>query len=419
MNRIIIDPPLVLANRIDYSYHIEGIWREAFQLDEAFFIEYSCDITGVPESIAIIPLLCNILPIAWIYDAEIVVPCVDKAFYESIPEFKHGYQQMYPQMQFGGKLIAVQIEENNPANSGKAATFFSGGVDAFNTLLQHIDEKPTLLTLWGADVTFEDIIGWQNVEKHLHETVETFGVESIVVKSAFRRFLNERALHPLVYKLSGDGWWHGFQHGIGIISHAAPVAYLYGFSTIYFASSFTEKEKGKVTCASDPTIDNFLRFGNSHIVHDGYEFCRQDKVHNIVSYAKETGICAQVRVCWTSIGGTNCCNCEKCWRTILEITAEGEDAHNFGFDFTKKQAKNARKLYWDKRNLPDYRRDSVYRSAQEEMHRNYTRNTIPDEFRWFYNIDIVKLGKRPMYRKVLSLGKRTVKKILRLVGMMR
>lgn len=44
-----------------------------------------------------------------------------------------------------------------------------------------------------------------------------------------------------------------------------------------------------------------------------------------------------MRVCWESTGGSNCCNCEKCWRTILALYAEGENSREYGFDYTDKQ----------------------------------------------------------------------------------
>ncbi len=411
MNRIIIQSPLVAGNRISYCYQLEGEWTEAFHTNEDFFVEYACPIEGVPEGIAIIPLMCNVLPMAWVYDAEIVVPCLDEEFYRSIPEFKKGYEEMYPRVPFGGKINVSRVQANVPQKSGNTAAFFSGGVDAFQTLIQHLDEKPTLITLWGADVKFEDEEGWKKVVAHLEETKEKFGIETITVKTAFRRILSESILQRKVSRLAGDGWWHGFQHGIGILSHAAPVAYLNGYSTIYFASSFTANDKGKVTCASDPTIDNFLRFCGSKIVHDGYEFCRQDKVHNIVEFYKENGISVPLRVCWSSTGGGNCCTCEKCWRTIFEIAAEKVDVKEFGFEYSLKDAKNARRLYWTKKNVPTYRRDSVYKTAQKVMRANCTIDEIPKELRWFYNIPIKKLGNAPFYWKALRFGKRTLRKI--------
>lgn len=79
LNRIIVDSPVIEHNKITYRYKVEGLWTEAFNLDKVFYVEYgNIDIQGVPESIAVIPLIANLLPIAWIYDAEIVVPQCDQ-----------------------------------------------------------------------------------------------------------------------------------------------------------------------------------------------------------------------------------------------------------------------------------------------------------------------------------------------------
>ena len=231
-NSIVIDSPVIMGNRINYTYHISGEWKEAFLPDKEFFIEYSCDISSVPESIAVVPLLSNLLPVAWVYDAEIIVPSCDRDFYESIDMFKQGYKDMYPMLEFKGKVTADNLEKNVVSKQDGVAAFFSGGVDAFNTLTQHADEKPTLLTLWGADVKLGDVEGWNRVQKHVEETADSFDVDFVTVRSAFHQILNERVLTGKVAK-SGDGWWHGFQHGLGIYSHAAPVAYSLGFGRAY------------------------------------------------------------------------------------------------------------------------------------------------------------------------------------------
>lgn len=413
-NKIKINPPRINGGRIDYSYEVSGQWQEAFVSEEDFFIEYSCDISGVPESIAIVPLLCNILPIAWVYDAEIYVESCDKAFFESIPEFKKGYIGMFPKVNFAGQIYAEKIEENNYSGENGAAAFFSGGVDAFNTLVQHVDEKPVLLTVWGADVKFEDVEGWKNVENHISKTAQEFGIEYVTIKSAFRRFCDSIVLNKMVYDQAKDNWWHGFQHGIGIIGHAAPVCYVKNKSVAYFASSFTAADKGKVTCASDPTIDNFVKFGGTHIVHDGYEFNRQGKVHNIVEYSRTTGRNIPLRVCWQSTGGKNCCDCEKCWRTILAIYAEKGNPNDYGFEYSENEFKTMtgkmKKCY-----VPQFS-ELRYKPIQDAMRKNCSSNDIPENLQWFYNIDIKKLGHHP-YRQFLgkckNKAKRIVKKILR------
>ena len=407
-NIIKIEEPIVNKNRIVCNYTVEGDWKDVFHKEQKFFAEYSIDISMVPVSVAIIPFVSNILPIAWVYDAEILLPSIDKDYYESIPEFKKGYQDMFPMIDFKGSVKADEIVANNIEGQKGAVSFFSGGVDAFNTLACHIDEKPTLITLWGADVKLDDVAGWEKVEKHIKETCLEFELNHVIVKSSFRSFFDEWKMSQKVIK-SGDGWWHGFQHGIGIISHAAPIMYSLKRKTIYFASSFTAAEKGKYKCASDPTIDNFVRFCGADVIHDGYEFNRQDKVHNITQFAQKTGRRIALRVCWESSGGSNCCDCEKCWRTILAIYAEGLDPKEFGFQYDNFE-KLLRKIYIYRDKM---RHNSIsrYSPVQTALRKNYTLKTVNKELRWFYKIDVAHVGDfsipqrivRKVEKKVLGL----------------
>ena len=410
MNKIIIQLPKIENQKIIYSYDVLGEWDEAFNSSNEFFIEYSCNLLNLPLGVAIVPLLANILPISWVYDAEIVAPICDEDFYNSINDFKKGYIDMYPTMTFGGKLTVEKIEKNVVNKQNGCAAFFSGGVDAFNTLTQHFEEKPTLITLWGADIKLNDINGWNNIEKHLEKAADDFEIDFVVVKSSFRMFLNESVLIKKVEQ-SGDGWWHGFQHGIGIISHAAPIMYVLGKETVYFASSFTAADKGKVTCASDPTIDNFVKFCSCNVVHDGYEFTRQMKIHNITQFSRKTGKNIPRRVCWESTGGSNCCNCEKCWRTIMGIYAEGENPHDYGFEYSDEQfSKLSKKLRYSGNKMLGPLR---YKPIQDSMRKNTEKNDLPKSIRWFYDIDINKLGKRPIlmrvYDKFRSIAHRIIK----------
>lgn len=409
-NKIIIDNPQIKQNRIIYTYKIEGEWKEAFEDTDSFSIEYSEDISAIPEGIAVVPLLANILPMSWVYDADIEVSVCDEDFYYSIPNFKKGYVDMYPMMNLDGTIRVEKLQKNLSYKRDKEAAFFSGGVDAFNTLVSHAESHPILLTLWGADVKLDDTVGWMNVLTHLQETALAFDTSYVTIKSEFRTFLRHECLSQKVAN-SGDGWWHGFQHGIGVICHAAPVAYINGISKIYFASSYTAADKGKMTCASDPTIDNQVRFCGTQIIHDGYEFTRQMKVHNIVEYSKKTGIKIPLRVCWEATGGSNCCNCEKCWRTILAVYADGENPRDYGFEYTDRQLNQlAKKMRYSghKMFVALY-----YESIQKSMRENCEQNDLPKALRWFYNVDINRLGKIPLWkkveRKIKSCFRKTIK----------
>lgn len=137
---------------------------------------------------------------------------------------------------------------------------------------------------------------------HGEAVAQDFGVEFHEAASTFRTFLHEDVLTRKVAE-SGDGWWHGFQHGMGILGHAAPLAWVLGKNIVYIASSNTAETRAGVTCASDPTIDNYVRYCGVRVHHDGFEFSRQDKVRNIVQYSQSSQIPISLRVCWESEGG--------------------------------------------------------------------------------------------------------------------
>lgn len=406
MNKIVIHEPIIEKSTIRYEYSIEGEWKAAFNELLSLSIEYSCDISNVPVSIAIIPLLTNILPISWIYDAEILVPVCDEDFYNSISDFKSGYKTMYPMIQFGGKMTVKTFEKNNNQSANGAAMFFSGGVDAFCTLIRHREEKPTLITLWGSDISLEDTAGWTTVNDHLVEVGRTFQVDYITVKSGFRRFLKEGVLSQKV-KNSGDGWWHGFQHGIGIIGHAAPIMYVLGKKKVYIASSFTAADKGKVTCASDPTIDNNVRFSGITVIHDGYELTRLDKIKIITQFSRENAVKVPLRVCWESRGGSNCCHCEKCWRTILGIYATRSNPDEFGFNYPS--LKELGKEIKHNRAKLGIHKESRYKLIWTAIRNNYSIWTINPGLRWFYLSRFSELETGTIYGRMYS-------KVIRVIG---
>ncbi|MFD1848636.1 hypothetical protein [Oceanobacillus bengalensis] len=385
MNKMIINEVRIINNRIEVDYTIHGEWKRYFHPEENFFVEYSKTVDQVPKGIMVIPFLCNILPVAWVFDAEVIVEELDKDFYESIDEFKQGYINMYPGMEFMGKITVNNIKTNKVEGKEQSAVFFSGGVDAYQTLLTHLEEKPTLVTIWGADVPLEDTKGWKKVQSHTIQAATDNHLDFVSIRSSFRTFLHEDNLSQFTYRKVGDGWWRGFQHGIGLIGQLAPYAFQYNIKNIYIASSFSQEEKGKYTLASDPTIDNFVRYNGCQVMHDGYEFNRQAKIKRICSYVTDTGNTIQLRVCWQSSGGSNCCQCDKCYRTILGILAEKGNPHTFGFQYNEKDFS---KMIFHMRTRMPIRSNFRYQSVQDAFRRNYSLAEMDQQLRWFYQYDI-------------------------------
>lgn len=401
MQKIQINNVFISGKSIIIGYSISDGLASYFTQPHLFVTEYSRDLTNLPQSIAIIPFICNILPIVWLTNSEIIVNEIDQDFYNSIENFKKGYIQMYPMLDFQGKFSALRVIKNTPILQNKTACFFSAGIDAFATLIAHLDQSPELISLRGSDIDLNDIEGWKNFESILAETKQKFTLPQETITTNFRKILNEEALNNLISS-SGDGWWHGFQHGIGLIGHAAPLAFLNGYKKVYIASSYTIREKGLITCASDPSIDNFVKFCNTEVSHDQYEYNRQEKVKHICDFISQKDISLPLHVCWESKGGKNCCHCEKCYRTIMEIFAENGDPTKFNFhlspNFFALAKKDIRQKIYMAPHIIVLWKDIQMRLHQQKNLKNDAKiswikrfdfqnvnNTLPKKIRRFYN----------------------------------
>lgn len=342
-NRIILQDVIITGGKIEYKYELSGAISNYFNEDHPLVIEYSENMEEVPQGVAVIPFLTNVLPIVWLSNARILIEEVDQRFFNSIDEFKKGYEQMYPDVKFQGELIAKQVIDYGRPSSGRTAAFFSGGVDSTATLLNRLDDKPDLITIWGADVSHGDVQGWQQVKKEVQVFAVKFGLKALFIKSAFRVFINEVALDRDFARILGAGWWFGVQHGIGLIGHAAPYTYLHNLKTVFIPASFSNNNCEGLKCASVPWIDDQVRFVGSSVLHEGFAYNRQDKIRQICQYCRQTNEQILLRVCWESRGGSNCSHCEKCARSIMGIIAEHGDPQQFGFEINSKTLKNIKK----------------------------------------------------------------------------
>ena len=392
MNRLRIEKiDIENGKKVIYSYSVTGEWEQYFSGQRTACIEYDADVSSVPDSVLAIPFVCNILPVLWLCDGELYIKSLDRDFLENLPLVKEGYRNMYPMLTFAGK-IHTKAEEVKPAKlSGASACFFSGGVDAHTTLFRHLDEKPALLVIWGCDVKLSDRAGWDNVMKHVTKTAETYGVNFHEIKSDFRSVIHESKLNKLV-RLTGNGWWVGFQHGISIISHAAPLAFAFGWEKVFIASSITEKLKDECLCVSIPDIDNHLRFCGCCTVHDGYEWDRQQKVAYLISCYKKYHKPLKLRVCWESEGGDNCSHCEKCYRTILELVSEGADPNEYGFSWNIENIRRCKYEMLYEIKIPKPNIEFFYLPIQRRFKENRKNISNYEEYSWLVECDFSKFN---------------------------
>ena len=365
--------------------------RHAFRY-ERFDFTYvsSIPLTGVPESIAVIPVLGTLLPLSWLFNARLEVPSCDADFLRSIPEIRQGYVDMYPGVSFKGELVTKPVENRMDGAEGSLC-FFSGGLDSHDTALRHAAERPVLLILRGADISVEvkDDKGWAEILRQVDATASALNSERVSVETNFRHILDYRFLNEWTTGVAGQdaSYWYNFHHGLGLLAHAAPIVWQKKIPQVYIASSFTEKDAGKIQCASDPTIDEHVRFCGAGVKHDGYDCSRIQKLRNVSAWCRENGKDVFLRVCHhrgkQDMTGVNCSDCEKCYRTILALYALKEDPNRYGFNcpdmdaFGRKVHKNAHRIvrHFNTRYLPIIRL----------MRENYAPDEVPEGLRWLYD----------------------------------
>ena len=368
--------------RVLIKFEVTGEWKRYIEYDRTCFFEYSEPVDSVPVSILVVPFLANILPLVWVKHARILVPACDQDFTEAIPKLQAAYAAMYPEQKFRGKVRIRKTEENHkPVAAERTAVMFSGGLDAYATLIRHVDEIDDLFMILGADIGHRNKVGTANMKRLLQDAAEQFGKEGLYCRTSIRTILRKSKLDPLV-KHPGETWWHGYQHGIGMLSQLAPLAYRRGIRTLYIASSFTQGQKH--VCASDPSIDNHVSFCGCQVIHDAYELNRVDKINLVGNYANQTGRDLFIRACNKSKEALNCCKCEKCTRTILGFWSCGLNPIRFGFRQEWSPDKLGEALLKKKRRFPNKFR-ARYMPIQTSMRQTYKREEVPEKLKWLYD----------------------------------
>ncbi len=397
-NAVRVNRVIRKENRIEYEYTVEGEWKECFNQEIPFWSEYSVKTEQIPESVAVLPFVGNLVLMASLLDADIYVNELDLDFYSCIDSFLEGFARMSPDVYFkrAGILHVNKLVNNQmKSNAGESLLFFSGGVDAWSSLLSHLEEKPALVSVWGADIPYDNGNAWEEALGNCRKVADRYGLDLLTVRSTLRRFINEEKLNELAYSWVNDNWWSAFQHSVGMMCLAAP--YIQGQrKTIYFAGTYSSKDKkewGTYVTASDPTIDNHVRFCGSRVVHDGYEFSRHDKIIRICQHFQTDPDKPYLRVCFSSDQGTNCGSCEKCANTIMSILLAGQEPESYGLPYAPDRfAVNFAAGMQEMAREEKYAFLSFYYDIQKAYRQKYSIDEVPEQLKIFYQNDLEALA---------------------------
>ena len=309
-----------------YHYDINGKARKYLNSQDRFFSSYQIDVSSCDLSIAVIPFVANMMPIAWFAGFDLQIEELDSSYFDSLEKIKQIFAKSYPDRDLKGRLQVNQLKKNS-GKEGRVAMLFSGGIDAFATYLRIIDKNPILTTVHGADIELDDLDQWNSFRSFIEEEPFLRDNDKTFISSNLRTFYTYR----VQLMLKDIGWWGKIQHGLALIGSLAPLSQLMGISEIYIASSYTDYID--ISWGSTPEIDSSMSWAGVRVFHDGYELKRQDKVDLIAAFSLKNQKEFRLRVCYSELrDGFNCSKCEKCYRTILGLILAGRDPNNFGFE---------------------------------------------------------------------------------------
>ncbi len=329
MNKsITLEQIVVDGATVRYKYTVSNELRKYFTTD-TMFLHYEQDMTDVPLSILAIPFVNCMAGLSWLLDAMLLVDEIDETYYYAFKQIKLAYAELHS-TSLHGIFIPSVIKKNKMEGNNKHLLLFGGGVDCHSSFLRNIERVSGIVNIYGWARREDEVSAVDKSDKEMTLAfAHQFGIEGFHVTSNFASQFDLDRIQKELFSGMGTSYWYGFLHSMAFLSIAAPIAWQKGCANLMIASSFTKKLID-VHCGSFITTDNEFKFStNGNTMHDGFELNRQQKIALIAKYQLENGRPYLIQSC--SFNDHNCCSCEKCFRTVVELIAEGVNPRDFGF----------------------------------------------------------------------------------------
>ena len=254
------------------------------------------------------PWLVLLAPLAVHLGEPLRVPKpVDRDLLANINEVMRIWHCWFPDLR-PVSVVADELVAEPESDIGLTASMFSGGVDAWFTLLANngsarlpgwrkIDE---LLCVWGFDVSLEQPGEFRRMRDTLAQS--TAGLAALVDVAT--------NLHETQWWKRAD--WGHVAHGCGLASIA--LAFGNRYSRVLIPSSHRYDDPSP--WGSHPLTDPLLSTRRTRIIHDGSGYSRVDKTAAI---AESDAALQSLQVCWETKSFNNCGACVKCYRTMATL----------------------------------------------------------------------------------------------------
>ena len=291
------------------------------------------------------PWLVSLLPLAACTNEplRIGVP-VDRLLYENIRELTYVWKTWFPELPIV-KIDADVVDDVPEPERAKTAQFFTGGVDSLFTLLRHTRsftpdapfEIDDLITICGYDIPLRNAEAFGGRHARQQRAASELGKELIDV------FANNReAVIARIRKVDMvcSSMWAKVAHACGLAGIA--LALEKRFRKVVISSSYTYKQQAGVPYGTSPLTDHLLSTRNLNVFHYGSGFSRAEKVLYI---APSEAAMRTIQVCFWREDERNCCNCLKCYQTMIPLEIAGALKRCTTFEVDSLDLSRVEKLY--------------------------------------------------------------------------
>ena len=329
---------------------------------------------------------------------------VDKEYFNTVKKIDAVFKKMYPKGNLNLVLDADKVTECQNYRGAKTSVFFTGGVDATSALVETVTQKPLLINIAGGDIALSDDKAHEHLENYFKELKSNIdGLDYCFVKSNCREFFREYTFDKMCKKFIDRelwwGYWASIAHIIVMIASVAPVIYAKGITEHYIGSSHSSKDEA--FDGNNEDIINAINYAGCKFVSADADLDRNDKVKKIVDYSNESGVYFKLQVCWHKKNGLNCCRCEKCYRTTMNVLSAHGDPNKFGLKYDTDKMKEIQ-LFLETTPI----KLSYWETTQNVFRReaDYWNNT---ELAWFIDFKFNQL--RAYFNKAVSVLKARIR----------
>lgn len=327
--------------KVTYDYSApEKFMQYVVDKEERLFIEFP--VRGndkIPEAVLAIPFVGIMLTAAMILDVSIYVEEIDKTFYDNLSHMEHIFQSMYHTDKICMKVYTDKTLECNYKPLNRTSLFFTGGVDATSALISTLAQNPLLINIWGGDIRLNDENSQKVLDGYFDKLCSFLGLHYCFIKTNAREYFKENELCGVCLKILGrkyyHDWWASIAHILSMATTIAPFIYANRIQEHYIGSSY-EVASNTFDSNNSQVIDA-IRYCSCKFSIVDEDIDRNEKVKRIIEYEKgnfsKRGKYSpfELKVCWFRQSGKNCCSCEKCYRTIMNIIVNHGDPNKLGF----------------------------------------------------------------------------------------